>query len=237
MASISFLARLANLWRGFLSLWIRDVEKNHPEVAYENAINSLTEKYAELKHATAAIIRRRDEIRHRLEGERRELARARQDLEAALDTDQDDLAMILIQKQEAVESVIGELEQEARQAENDAEEAKAALLNVKSEIDKLRAEKNRMLARMQSAQARLKIQEQLDGLSVDAEVQALDGVRQYVRDIVAEADLAKEIQHSDLDARLAELRRQGRSVSAKAKLETLKKARQADARQLANRSL
>ena len=29
--------RLTNLWKGFLSLWISDIEKEHPEIAYENA--------------------------------------------------------------------------------------------------------------------------------------------------------------------------------------------------------
>ena len=35
----------------------------------------------------------------------------------------------------------------------------------KAEIGKLKAEKDRMLAKLESAQARLKIQEQLDGLA------------------------------------------------------------------------
>ena len=38
-----------------------------------------------------------------------------------------------------------------------------------------------MLAKMQSAQARIQIQEQLEGLSVDAEVKALDNVRDTSR--------------------------------------------------------
>ena len=49
MANVGFFARLANLWRGFLSLWISDIEKEHPEIAYENAINSMIEKYSRLK--------------------------------------------------------------------------------------------------------------------------------------------------------------------------------------------
>ena len=46
MASINFFARLGNLWRGFVSLRIADIEKNHPEIAYENAINSMVAKYS-----------------------------------------------------------------------------------------------------------------------------------------------------------------------------------------------
>ena len=30
MAGVSFFARLGNLWKGFLSLWISDIEKEHP---------------------------------------------------------------------------------------------------------------------------------------------------------------------------------------------------------------
>ena len=59
---MGLFSRLGNLWKGFLSLWIADIEKDHPEIAYENAINSMVEKYAKLKSATAAIIRRREEL-------------------------------------------------------------------------------------------------------------------------------------------------------------------------------
>ena len=65
MASINFFSRLSNLWRGFVSLWIADIEKEHPEIEYENAINSMIEKYAKLKSATAAIIRRREDLDER----------------------------------------------------------------------------------------------------------------------------------------------------------------------------
>ena len=59
-----------------------------------------------------------------------------------------------------------------------------------------------MLAKMQSAQARIKIQEQLDGLSVDAEVKALDNVREHIKTTIAEANLGRELSESSLDARL-----------------------------------
>ena len=62
---MGLFSRLANVWKGFLSIWISDIEKEHPEIAYENAINSMIEKYAKLKSATAAIIRRREEVTDR----------------------------------------------------------------------------------------------------------------------------------------------------------------------------
>ena len=42
---------------------------------------------------------------------------------------------------------------------------------------------------MESAQARVRIQEQLDGLSVDAEVKALDNVRTHIKNTIAQASL------------------------------------------------
>ena len=227
MANNAIFARLANLWTGFISLWVSDVEKAHPEIAYQNAIASMIEKYTQLKAATGAIIARRQEITSRLDAQERELASVAADLETALATNQDDLAVVLIQKKNALDAAIAELRVEAEQATTDADNAKDSLMQVKSEIDKLKAEKDRMLAQMHSAQARLKIQGQLDGLSVDAEVQALGAVRDHIKGQVAQASLGSELHNSDLDVRLNKLRQSSGSVTAKAQLEAMKQARAA----------
>ncbi len=227
MASINLFARLGNLWRGFISLWIADVEKNHPEIAYENAIRGMISRYTKLKSATAAIIRRRDEIDGRVKAARHNLERANQDLETALATNQDDLAMVLLQKKGALEQELAELAAEAEQSNADAEDAKSSLLAVQSEIGKLRAERDRMLAQMKSAQARLQIQSQLDGLSVEADVQALDRVREHIKTTVAEAKLGKELRDTDIDVRLTKLRQDSGHVTARAQLDELKRQRAA----------
>ena len=227
MANNAIFARLANLWSGFISLWVSDVEKAHPEIAYQNAIASMIEKYTQLKAATGAIIARRQEITSRLESAERELAAVAADLETALATNQDDLAVVLIQKKNTLDAAITELRADAAQATTDADNAKDSLMQVKSEIDKLKAEKDRMLAQMHSAQARLKIQGQLDGLSVDAEVQALGAVRDHIKSQVAQASLGSELHNSDLDVRLNKLRQNSGSVTAKAQLDAMKQARAA----------
>ncbi len=83
MADGGFFRRLANLWKGFVSLWISDIEKEHPEIAYENAINSMIEKYSQLKKATAGIIRRREDVSERLGTQGKELVQVTADLKAA----------------------------------------------------------------------------------------------------------------------------------------------------------
>ena len=181
MANNAIFARLGNLWTGFISLWVSDIEKEHPEIAYQNAIASMIQKYTQLKAATGAIIARRQDITARLDTAERELASVSADLETALATNQDDLVVVLIQKKNAIGTALAELRANATQATTDADTAKDSLMQVKSEIDKLKAEKDRMLAQMHSAQARIKIQGQLEGLSVDAEVQALGAVRDHIK--------------------------------------------------------
>ena len=227
MSNNAIFARLSKLWTGFIALWVSDVEKAHPDIAYQNAINSMVEKYTKLKSTTGAIIARRQDITGRLEAKERELAGVSADLETALATNQDDLAVVLIQKKNLLDAAITELRAEAAQAVADADNAKDSLMQVKSEIEKLKAEKDTMLAKMQSAQARIMIQGQLDGLSVDAEVQALGAVRDHIKSQVAQADLGAELQNSDLDVRLNKLRQSSGAVTAKAQLEAMKQARAA----------
>jgi len=227
LAGSGFFARLSNLWTGFLSLWVSDLEKDHPEIAYENSINSMIEKYTGLKKATAAIIRRREDIETRLLAREKELAQVDADLTTAMETDEDELSLVLINKKNALEGDITELRSDLEQARQDSEDAKSSLLNVQAEINKLKAEKDRMLAKMQSAQARIQIQGQLEGLSVDAEVKALDNVRGHINNLSAEAKLGKELAGESLEGRLQKLRRQTGDVTAKKQLEEMKQKRAA----------
>ena len=222
MANAHFFARLSNLWTGFISLWLEDIEKAQPEIAYENAVQSMTDKYVKLKRATAAIIRRRDELSERYTGQSTELAQINQDLETAVQTAKDDLGLILIQKKNVLEKEVADLKNDLASAGKDADSAKAALLQVQAEIKKLMAEKDTMLAKMESAKARVRIQEQLDGLSVDAEVKALENVRTHIKNTIAEANLGQELAESSLDSRLKELRAQSGEVTARSQLDELK---------------
>jgi phage shock protein A len=217
-------SRIANLWRGFVSLWISDVEKKHPEIAYENAISSMVAKYVKLKQATAAIIRRRDDVSERLKIKSKELEQVNHDLRVAVETNQEDLGMVLIQKQQAVGAEVAELKGDLEASVRDADSAKASLMQVQSEIHKLKSEKENMMAKMASAEVKVRIQEQLDGLSVDAEVKALDNVRAHIKETIAQANLGQELAESDLDQRLKKLRASSGDVTAKSEWEKMRQA-------------
>jgi len=226
---MGLISRLGNLWRGFLSLWISDIEKEHPEIAYENAINSMVEKYTRLRTATAAIIRRREDIDTRQKAGTEQLAQVEAQLNVAVETNQDDLAVVLIQKKNELLKELADLRIELETAQKDADSAKSSLLTVQGEIKKLKAERDTMLAKLQSAQARIKIQGQLDGLSVDADVKALDTVREHIKTTIAEANLGREMSESSLDSRLSALQTQAGDVQARQQLAELKAKRAAQA--------
>ena len=56
---------------------------------------------------------------------------------------------------------------------------------------------------------------------------ALDGVREHIKNTVAEANLTKELSESSLDSRLAALKNQVGDVQARKQLEELKAKRAA----------
>jgi phage shock protein A len=194
-------------------------------------------KYSKLKTATAGIIRRREDIDERYKRATSELAQTEAELDTAVSTNQDDLALILIQKKNELTTEVNDLKTEMETARGDADSAKQSLLGVQSEIRKLQGERDSMLAKMQSAQARIAVQEQLDGLSVDAEVKALDNVRQHIKTTIAEANLGKELSESSLDSRLAALRNQTGDVQAKQQLAELKAKKAAQQSAQSNKTM
>ena len=82
-----------------------------------------------------------------------------------------------------------------------------------------------MVAKIKDAEARKHIQEQLDGLSVDEDVQALENVREYAERISAEVQIGDELKEESLEAKLDAIKKQTASARARARLDELKKAR------------
>jgi phage shock protein A len=64
-------------------------------------------------------------------------------------------------------------------------------------------------------------------MSLDAEVKALDTVREHIKNTIAQANLGDELSSSSLDARLAALKSQTGDVQAKQQLAELKAKRAA----------
>ncbi|MCP4036573.1 MAG: hypothetical protein GY733_06525, partial [bacterium] len=89
-------------------------------------------------------------------------------------------------------------------------------------IRSLVREKGRMLATLANAKARRRLQSAMEGLSVEAEMDALEGVREQIERMDSESELDREIGGSDMRAQIRGFRDQARREAARSELAQLK---------------
>ena len=219
---MSFFDRIGNLWNGFWSLWISDREKANPEAVYESAIDERIKKHRELKKAVSGIVYLRNKLQGELEQKETDLRDVNLQLPVAVESGDDDVALVLLTKKNELEKGIEQVRADLAKVSSQAEEAKTSLVAFQGEIEKLRRERDEMLAKKATAEARIQIQETLDGMSTDADIKALEGVRDHIGKLQAQADTGAEIKGESLDAKLKKIKEKTADVTAKAQLDQLK---------------
>ncbi len=227
MSQQGFFARLGNLWRGFIGLWIGRREARNPEAVYEAAISERIQQYDKLKKAVSGVVYLRNKLASELERKSVELKEIREQLAVAVDKEEDEVALVLIQRKDELEKDIERVQGELDSTTGEAEEAKQSLIQFQGQIEELRREKEAMLARLATAQARHTIQQQLDMLSPEADVRALETVREHINRLNAEVDVAKELGDQSLTQKIRKIKQETAHTSARAELDELKKASQA----------
>jgi phage shock protein A len=218
-----FLSRLVNLLRGGLGQWLGRREQRNPGAVYEAAIQERLDQYAKLRGAAAGVLYLRGKLARELETRSVDLRALQGQLQIAVDRDDDQVALALIVRRDALGGEVERLSAELGELTNEAEAAKRNLVAFHDEIARLREEKVRMLARLANAQARLRLHETLTGLSPEADIQALEAVREHVTRLVAEVQLVREAGDSDLERRLASIRDVETERGARAQLEEMKR--------------
>ena len=224
---MSFFGRVWNAITSFFTLGISRIEERNPELVYETAINERIKKHAELKKAIANILYIRNKTQSELEAAQEQLSQVNLDLETALDVNDDEAAEVLISRQMALQATVTEKAAELQSAAQQAEDAKQSLSQFRTSIEELKREKDKLIAQAKTDEAKLKIQETLDGLSLDADVQALTNVRESIEKKVAEAEINDEMNEDGIDNRLAEIRQRTQNTAARRRLEEMKRQRAA----------
>jgi phage shock protein A len=215
--------RIANVWKGFISLWVSEVEQKNPEAVYEAAIEERVKKHRDLKKAVSGIVYLRNKLTSELEQAEKELGEVQIQIPVAVQEGEDDVALVLIQKKDQLTGKIVQVSAELEKIKVQAEEAKSGLIAFQGEIEKLKREKNEVLAKKANAEARISIQETLDGLSTDADIKALENVREHVDKLQAQADVGAEIKGESLDDKLSKIKAKTASAAAQSQLAELKK--------------
>jgi phage shock protein A len=219
-------ARLRNLIRGWLGHWVQSSERRHPEAVYEAAIQQRIAQYAKLRQAAAGVLYMRTKVTGELEQRGAALARLNRELTAAVDADDDALALALINRKAGLDADIERLTREVMEVTVEAEAAKKNLVTFRKDIAELRDEKVRMLAKWAGARARRQFQETMNGLaSSEVDIRALAEVRDHINRMVAEVQLSREIGDADLEQRLSAIREAEADASARAQLREMKHAR------------
>lgn len=216
------LSRMRNLLRGMFAIWIRDSETQNPRAVYEQAIDERTRQYRQLKEAVAGILYMRNKLEAEITERRADIARTHDDIRRAVRRGQDDISLTLIAQKQSLMEELERAERELEGVRSEAEEAKVNLVRFREEIRGLVREKSRMLATLANAQARRRIQEALDGLSVDADMQALESVREHVARLSTEGSLERELGDPGLRTRLRAIHDEAREEAARRELTEIK---------------
>lgn len=219
----SLFGRFWNLLRALFAGWLRDSEIQNPRAVYEQAIHERTRQYHQLKEAVAGILYMRTKLESEITERRAEIARIHDDVRRAVRSGQDDLSVGLIAQKQALLEELERAERELESVRSEAEEAKGNLVRFRDEIRSLVREKSRMLATLANAQARRRIQQALEGLSVDAEMKALETVREHIARISTEGRLDRELGDDGLRTRLRAIRDEARDEAARRELDELKR--------------
>ncbi len=220
--SASVFGRLRSLVRGWFSLWVRDRELESPEAIYEQAIRGRLTQYRELKGAVAGILYMRGKLDGEIAERRAEIARLHDETRRALARNDENSCLTLISHKQVLFDDLERAEKELGAVRLQADEAKANLLRFRDEIRSLVREKGRMLATLANAKARRRLQSAMEGLSVEAEMDALEGVREQIERMSAEGELDREIGGSDMRGQLRGFRDQARREAARSELAQLK---------------
>jgi phage shock protein A len=138
---------------------------------------------------------------------------------------EDQCALILLQRKHELEAETDRLKEELSQLTIEAEDAKKNLVSFKDEIEKLKIEKVRMMARLRNAQARVRIQHALESLSYDEDVRSLEEVRESIQQTLAQAGVNRELHSAEVDEKLGEIRRRNAASKAEAELDDIKRRR------------
>jgi len=222
---MAFLARLRSLVHGMAVHWLGRREHRNPAAVYEAAIAERLDQYTKLREAAAGVLYLRRKLADDLARTSAELARLTRQLDLAVDHDDDGAALALLKRRSDLAADVDRLTTELSQLTAEAATAKNNLVAFQDGIARLRDEKVRMLARLANARARLRLHDTLSGLSAEADIRALDGVRQHVERLVAEVELARGEPDPDLAHRLAQLRTAEADAAARAELNDLKRRR------------
>lgn len=220
---MGLFGRIANIFRGFLSLFIDGIEEKNPEVVYESAISAKTDQYQKLMKAVSGIVYLRNKLEKELGEKTKSLLEIQTQIPIAVEDGEDEVTLLLIEQKNKLIADIDRIKGEVEKISAQAEESKENLINFQSEIEKLKSEKQEMLVRRENALTQKRIQDQISNMSVEDDIKSLNNVRESISKLEAQVQVSKEVNNNSLDTKLSAIKAKAVSSTAKEELEAMKK--------------
>lgn len=223
---MGLFGRIANIFKGFLSLFVDGIEEKNPEVVYESAISAKVEQYQKLMKAVSGIVYLRNKLEKELGEKTKSLLEIQTQIPIAMEEGEDEVTLLLIEQKNKLIADIERIKGEVEKISAQAEESKENLINFQSEIEKLKSEKQEMLVRRENALTQKRIQDQISNMSVEDDIKSLSNVRESISKLEAQVQVSKEVNNNSLDTKLNSIKAKAVSSTAKEELEQMKKQMQ-----------
>lgn len=209
------IGRFWSFLTGALGLGVRQLEQKNPEIVYQNAIDDRQKNYIKLKKIAGSVVARVNAVGNEIAADEKLLAEYVADIETAADEDDEETAIAIFQRKQILEQRIEQNQQDYDEAAKNADDIKSSLTEIRSDITSLKAEKDQHIAMLQSAEAKIAMQDELAGITDNTSIKALQEVRQTVKRRAAEAQLGMEIEGQTIDSKIKRLREKNSEKNAR----------------------
>lgn len=215
------LSAFANLWRGFVSIFIGDLAMANPRATYEGIIQKRKTRLRELTDLAGSMLARRNKLRTELAACEEAFKRNTRELQAAIATKNKAVGPLLTQQKTQLEARRERLQADLTKAEADAQRVKLDLERAQRDVIALKQEMTENIAKLRSAQLRRELQDLRDGLSTEGDSQSLEALREGIDRQVGAADLRDELADTDVEHQLEAVRGVADKVAGEADFDAL----------------
>lgn len=192
-------------WKGFISIWIASDAAANPEVAYAGIIQQRLEQRVKFMRAVEGVHAEWRRVEGELEASKREFQATERQLKAAISANKAQAGALLLQKKRQLETKVGELTAQEERLRTETERLKKDIQRFNRDIAGLKEEARVNVARLRSARATKQVLDQIEGLSIRGDDQALDAMRDSVRREIAGVEIRQETRGDLVERELEDL--------------------------------
>lgn len=204
---MSIFSRLGTLLKSNINDLISRAED--PEKILNQLIQDMKEQLLEAKKQVASAIADERKLFKQLENERHLANQWEKKAMMAVKAGRDDLAVEALQRKEQHEALSAEYQAQWEAQKAATESLRSALRQLNNKIEEAKRKKDLLIARQRRAEAQARIQQTMAGFGDTSAFESFERMAEKVDRIEAQAEanaeLAKDMQNTDLDSKFASL--------------------------------